>query len=368
MEPWLLCFGGFVGIWLIFDMSGSGGDMVRSGASLKQIGLFYLFQLPQILLISLPVAILLALLFCCSRMSRANEIISMLSAGRSLPRILLPLFTFGTIVSIACIFLNLEWGPKAEATRKAMLEEVRNPAAPKKSAQLQGYLFKDRISDRTWFVKKLSASNPVLEGVLIIQQDQAGNIVRKWYAARAIHDPISGRWTLQRGMIVDVDTEGEIVKVDNFEEQGQRTLDGWHESPKRIVAASLDPQQLSVAELDDFIEDNADFPEAQLAQYKTILHDRWALPWSCLAVVFIAAPLGVVYSRRGAVSGIGLSILLFFLMMVSRNLFLALGKGARMAPEIAGWAPVTIFSAIGLLLLWMKANNRDFASLFSSRR
>ena len=42
-----------------------------------------------------------------------------------------------------------------------------------------------------------------------------------------------------------------------------------------------------------------DFPEVRLAPYRTQLHYRWALPWVCLLVVFIAAPLGIVYNRRG---------------------------------------------------------------------
>lgn len=368
LEPLLLCFGGFLGIWLIFDFSGNGGDLLKGGASLKQVGLFYLFQLPQILMISLPVGILLALLFCCSRMSRSNEIISMLTAGRSLPRILLPLIGVGVVASLLCLGLNYEWAPKAEAAKRAMLEELKGPAAAKKIGGLKGHLFRDRMTERTWFIRKMTIDSPILEGVLILQQDKSGTILRKWYANRAIHDPISGRWTLQRGMIVDVNAEGEVTKVDNFEEQGQRVLEGWHETPRRIVAANLDPQQLTVPELQETLESNPDFPEAQLAQYRTILGDRWALPWGCLVVIFIAAPLGIVFSRRGAVSGMGWSILLFFLMMISRNLCLALGKGGRVPGEIAAWAPQLFFLSIGLFLLWMRSGNRDLSNIFGSKR
>ena len=51
------------------------------------IAKYYFTQVPQILVILLPVALLLALLFCLGRMSRSNEIVSMLDRrGQFAPR------------------------------------------------------------------------------------------------------------------------------------------------------------------------------------------------------------------------------------------------------------------------------------------
>ncbi len=52
---------------------------------LKTLAFFYLTQFPQILVICLPYSLLLALLYSLSRMSRSNEIISMLTAGQQRP-------------------------------------------------------------------------------------------------------------------------------------------------------------------------------------------------------------------------------------------------------------------------------------------
>ncbi len=368
LEPFLLAVGAFLGIWLIFDLSDHGVDFVRNGLRPLQVGMFYLLQLPQILLLALPIAILLALLFCCSRMSRSNEIISMLSSGRSLGRVLMPLFGVGALMACLCIVLNYELAPRAEAAKRAALEEIRNTKRQGTAGeQVDGHLFRDRLSGRTWFVKRLRPSGSVMEGVQILQQDENGNITRKWYATKAIHDPATRRWTLQRGMIVDFNPEGEVLKIDNFEEQGQRFLDGWLETPWRIASSRLDPQQLTTPELEEYLANNYDFPEGQLAPFRTTLTDRWALPWSCLVVVFLAAPLSIVFSRRGTLSSSGMAILLFFLMLMSRSLFLALGKAARLPSEAAGWTPTVVFFLIGAFLLWMRSSNRDLASLFTRR-
>jgi LPS export ABC transporter permease LptG len=368
LEPFLLAQGSFLGLWLVFDLSDHGAEFLKAGASPVQVAEFYLSQLPQILLLAIPVAILLALLFSCSRMSRTNEIISMLASGRSLGRVLLPLFGVGTLLSLGCLALNYKLAPRAEAAKREALSNLRGSSAKQNPRDLvEGHLFRDRLSHRTWFVRRLRPNGSVLEGVQVLQQDTEGNIRRKWYAARAVHDPVTKRWTLQRGMIVDVNTEGEVLKIDNFQEQGQRQVDDWPETPWRIASSRLDPLQLTTPELEEYLRHNADFTRLQLAPFRTTLEDRWALPWSCLVVVFLAAPLSVIYSRRGILQSVGAAILLFFLLLTGRSLFLALGRANRLAPELAAWAPLGALFLTGLFLLWLRSSNRDFASLFLRR-
>ena len=84
-------------------------------------------------------------------------------------------------------------------------------------------------------------------------------------------------------------------------------------------------------------------------------------------MILIAAPLGIVFSRRGTVQGAGIAIFLFFLLLVLRSLFLALGKAGRLSPEVAAWGPHALFSGLGFCLFWMRSANRDVSSLFLSR-
>jgi lipopolysaccharide export LptBFGC system permease protein LptF len=67
-------------------------------------------------------------------------------------------------------------------------------------------------------------------------------------------------------------------------------------------------------------------------------------------------------------AGVAWSIFIFFGMIFLTNLFLALGKGARIPGVVAGWAPNVIFGAIGLVLLYLRATNRDLPRLFARRK
>lgn len=361
LEPFLLCFSGFLAIWLIFDLSDNGPDFLEARASFKAVAGFYMLQLPQIVLISLPVGLLLALLFSLSKMSRSNEIISMLTAGQSVVRIILPLLIIGLLASLALLGLSYELAPRAEAIKKVALEQIAKGRKTMEREAIEGHLFRDRQTRRTWYVQKLRANSPTLDRVHITQQDESGTITRKWYADRATWDARTGYWVLLRGKRVDFDIEGNVTRESLFLTD-HRTVTGWTETPERIISSNVEAQNLTVPELRAYLKFNSDFPRPQLASYRTMLEHRFAVPWSCLVVVLIAAPLGIVYNRRGVVAGVASSIFIFFGMIFLTNLFLALGKGDRLQPWLAAWAPNLFIATIGLVLLYYRATNRDLPS------
>lgn len=362
LEPFFICFFGFIAVWLIFDLADNGPDFTQARASLKAVGYYYLTQLPQTVVISLPIGLLLGLLYSLSRMSRSNEIISMLGSGRSVPRLIMPLIIVGLLATAVCGVLNYQLAPHAEAVRKQALEQISRGRRAGEVEPVRGHLFRDRMEDRIWFVRRYTPGSLQLEGVQITQQDEKGRISQKWYALRAVYDPRAKSWTLSRGIHVEFDKRGEITKTDDFQ-AGRRQITGWEETPWRIGSTRLDPQGLSIPELREFLRFNSDFPPQQLAPYRATLSDRWALPWTCLIVIFVASPLGIVFSRRGVLAGVASSLFIFFGMIIIRYLFLALGKGNRIDPTMAPWIPNAFFLAVGFILLYFRATNRDLPRL-----
>ena len=359
LVPFSYCFFGFLAIWLIVDLSQNGNDFMEGNASPLRIAYYYLTQVPGVIVVSLPVAMLLALLYSLSHMSRGNEIISMLTAGRSVLRIILPLIGAGLLATAASTALSYRLAPRAEAVKKVEFERLKGRHV---ETMLTAQLFRNRAENRTWYVqrmrKQFNQQSNELEGVDIHIEDKQGNIIRKYYARRAIYQPATGIWNLERGKTVNFDTEGNIIGEDLWME-GARSIEHWSETPWRIASSNLDAQILSVPELREYLRLNADFPKVRLAPYQTYLIYRWAMPWWCMIVVFIAAPLGIVYSRGGVLAGVASSIFIFFTALFFDQLFLAMGKGARLSPEIAVWTPRILFGGIGLFLLWIRSTNRE---------
>jgi lipopolysaccharide export LptBFGC system permease protein LptF len=238
--------------------------------------------------------------------------------------------------------------------KKVIVGDIKR--GKKSDKTIKGHLFRNREEHRTWFVARMSLRGERMQGVQIIQQDADGNILEQWYAREAVFDPLVARWILVGGKYVEMDREGNILKS---EMPGNIAIEGWSETPWRISSSMLNADFLSVPELNDYLNYNADFPENRLAAYRTHWHYRWAMPVVCFLVIFVAAPCGIVYSRRGVLGGVALAIGMFFSLVFFSSLFIALGKGGRVSPFTAAWGPMIAFFIVGLALLWMKSTNRE---------
>ena len=363
LQVYLYCIAGFISIWLIFDISDNISTFIDEHISVLLAIRYYATQVPQVFIILLPVSLLLALLFTLGRMSRANEIVSMLTAGVSLPRVLLPLIGMGLLTVAASMALNYSLAPHAELARKTLLEQAR--ARP--AALIEGQIFRNRTDSRTWFVQNFRRGGTTFNNVQVLQQDANDNIVTNYLAARAFYRPETTTWDLQNVKVVHYDRSGNII---NEQIYPSLKVEHWSETPFRLGSANERAEFLSVPELREYLHFNADFPATLLAPFRTHFQYRLALPWTCLVVVCIAAPLGVGYSRRGILSSVAASVILVFSMNFLTHLFLALGEGDRISPWVAAWTPNLLFAAIGLYLLYLRASNREAPGfhLFTARR
>ena len=353
LQVYLYCIVGFVSIWLIFDISDNISTFIDSHLSLTRIVHYYLSQLPQILVILLPVSLLLALLFCLGRMSRANEIVSMLTAGVSVPRVLLPLILIGLLTVAGSAALNYALAPHADLARRAI---TGGEQRARRESQIDGQIFRNRTDDRTWFIQTFRRGQNVFNNIQVLQQDEHDNIVTNYLAGRALFRPETKTWELENVKVVNYDRAGNIT---HEELHPSLVIKDWSETPFRLSSANVRAESLSVTELRDYLRYNSDFPQTILAPFKTHLQYRLALPWTCFVVVLMAAPLGIGFSRRGVLSSVAASIILVFSMNFLTHLFLALGEGARIPSWAAAWTPNMMFAVIGLYLLYLRSTNRD---------
>ena len=352
LQAYLYCVAAFLSIWLIFDISENISVFLDNHFGFSRTVEFYLTQLPQVLVILLPVSLLLALLFSLGRMSRANEIVSMLTAGVSIPRLLFPLLAIGLMTTMGTFALNYSIAPHAELARRNYLART----SPGRSNHIEGQIFRNRTNARTWFIQDFLPGENVFNNVQILQQDTHDNITTNYWAASAVYRPDTKSWLLEAAKVVNYDRRGNILHSEIFP---SLVIEHWSETPFRIGSANVQAEFLSLPELNDYLRYNADFPGSLLAPFSTHFQYRLALPWACLVVVLVAAPLGIGFSRRGILSSVALAIVIVFSMNFLTHLFLALGEGNRIPAWIAAWAPNLLFAAIGLYLLYLRSTNRE---------
>lgn len=357
--PFIYCVVGFVSVWLVFDLSENAPAFLDNKAPLSLLLEFYVLRAPEIILMSLPIGLLLATLYTMTQMSRRHEIISMLCAGRSVVRVLAPLFALGLLLTGLATLLNYSAAPHAGAVKKEILTDLRKQGDINRKA-VRGHLFRNREDRRFWYVSRLNPSIERLAWVQIMQEAPDGTLSRNYYAELATYDHATKTWRLDKGKVVDFNERGDVTAQRFFEVLRLRNLS---ETPWRISSSVLDANFLSVPELREYLRNNSHFSPTRLAPYRTQLAYRWALPWGCFVAVLLAGPLGIIPSRRGLMGSITMAIGLFFLLILGSSLFLALGKGDRLNPDLAVWTPLVFFAIVGALLVWMRSTNRELPSL-----
>jgi len=91
-------------------------------------------------------------------------------------------------------------------------------------------------------------------------------------------------------------------------------------------------------------------PGAMSPWLETQLHERFAMPLTCLVVVLIAIPFSVASGRRNLFFGVAGSIFICFAYIVIQKVSIAVGQGGHLPGWLAAWSPNLFFAAIGTFL------------------
>lgn len=367
LQPLLFCFISFTALWIIADLLDNLKDFQEAKSKLADVLGFYAGLLPYIYVTIIPVALLLATLYSLTKMSRANELISLLGTGQSLARVLRPIFLTSIYAAFLSMTANYYWAPRAEGNRKAVVRALTANSAD--SIMADSIMFRNEQTRRTWYVStfpfSLRGGHERMRGVQMREEAADGSPARTILAGSATWTPRGG-WRFYDGSEV-IYRSGDPVSTPPFspDKQGQLMLEvpQIDETPWSLVSYALKADFMGVPELLSYLKAHPKASADKLAPFHTHLWHRFALPWQALAVVLFAVPLGVAYSRRGAVGGIAGSIFVFFVFMFVNNLFLNLGKGGHLPGWLTVWMPHLLFGSLGLLLFYYRSNNRDLPKL-----
>jgi lipopolysaccharide export LptBFGC system permease protein LptF len=314
-----------------------------------------------------PAAILLGVLYSLTKMSRANEIVAMLGAGRSIAQILQPIFLTALAASFISLAANYYWAPRAEGNRQAIMRALTEGESG--SIMAEALLFHNVDTGRTWYAGSFpfDLRDEKIRNIEVRQLDAQGRPERAWIARSAMWWPGDRKWRFYQGQEIEY-ANGKPVALKDFTGRlpgsaSKIDVSGIEETPWSIVSSALIPDFMGVPDLVSYLKGNPESSTAALAPFRTHLHHRFAFPFQCFVLALVAAPLGIAYSRRGSLGGIAASIFIFFGMIFVNDLFLSLGKGGHLPPPLAVWIPNAGFGLVGLLLLYLRSQNKELPKL-----
>ena len=355
--PLAYCLCGFVILWTAGDLFQQMGDMLQKKKLVAhEIIEYYLYSTPTELLLILPMALLLALLYALTNHARHNEITAIRAAGISLWRVCLPYLAVGFAASLFLLVLNEFWLPdSADVAEQVLKRHTRAPGAPGKN-RVPHLTFENSRDRRLWEMELYNVDTGEMTKPLVtwIQADGSS----RWLSAnRALR--VRGVW-----QFYDVVEHLDVSKTNSLLVPGLRTnllaMPEFSETPEQIkseikLASSLNLSAIKrpdipVKDIVNYLQLHTTMPPGAKPWLYTKLHGRLAAPFTCLVVVLIAIPFAAGSGRRNVFVGVAGSICICFLYFILQQFGLAFGASGHLPPWLAAWFPNITFGLTGLWL------------------
>ncbi len=340
-----LCMGGLMAVLLLTDLQNRISDFNDASHPAQLIAAYYSIFIPAMVVFVLPYVLLLSLLYCLGKMSRHQEIVAMIQTGRGVLRIVAPLLIIGIFSSIVCLIFNYHWGPWAEGHKKQILSLAKNGEAD----AARSVLYRDSKSRRVWLVGSFPyqfEKTGELKNVTVSTFNENHYPTSKLEAQKAVWSRTNKEWTFSGIKLIDLQS----VPVPTLIKSSDTITRDWQETPWQIVKPGLDPINQGVPELNSWLKANKDVTWVNRLPYLTQWHYRFAQPFICLVTVLLAAPLGIVFSRRTTSGGVSIALFLSAGMLFASSFFLTFGEAGHLPPMLAAWATNIIFALVAIYL------------------
>jgi len=333
----------FTSLFLSGDLLQLANVVVETGAPITAALKVFVLKLPQIVVWTLPMSVLLATLLSLSRLSANSEIVAMRAGGISFTGIFAPVIAIALFISILSFTIQELVVPAANTNaQRIMVEEVRGRSLPtvtehvvvkrQSGSQLVWLLYARRFDSRTQELTDVTIMN--------MENNRPSSTT---YASRVVWE--NDTWYMESGVTHVLD--GDAAYTMTFG-SGRQPI-ALDQTPKQLAQLQKDPEQMSLAELKQHIA-ILQAQGAEVLDLEVQMHLKYSIPLAALFFAIVGAPLGVQSHRTATSIGFGLSIIVIFIYYTLMTLGSALGQGGYVPPWLGAWWQNIILGVFGLFL------------------
>jgi lipopolysaccharide export system permease protein len=372
--------GALLTFFLLIDRIYNLTDLViTKGVPLHLVMQLLVFMMPSFLALTLPMALLVAVLLAGGRLAGDLEVVAFQASGVGPLRLFSPVFAVALAVAMVAGALTIVIGPPANREFQAQLFKILQARA---TSGLKERVFNADFGDIVIYPEEISASQVALRGLLVSdERDPRLTRIITAREGRLLSDEVNRRITLRLidGAVNEADvlpamplpgesdTLAPTPKPPADETYGgaaapgryRHTLFGIYDMslpidvPLRGAARFEKPEKdLSLAQIEEQIEGFAGQPFRR-APFAVEWHKRFAFPLAALVFVLVGFPLAVRSHRGGrAIALIGsLTILTSYYLLLTTLESAALRT--RIPAWVAIWTPNALFGTAGVALMVM---------------
>ncbi|WP_254992303.1 LptF/LptG family permease [Cyanobium sp. N5-Cardenillas] len=315
-----------------------------------------LLRLPSFLVLSFPMATLMATLLAYSRLSGSSELTALRSVGVSTRRMVLPAMALALVMTLLTFVFNDAIVPRANLEATNSLERAlgKDIATEQSDNALYSRFTDVKLAngDSVKWLTHIFHARQFRKGVML--DVTLLDFSRHGY--RQMLTALTGKWSEEQGMwefnkgrITNIDIATGTTTSASFD----RYLYPFTRDPIEVAQLPTDAGTMTVGQAltaERLLLEANNTKEARRLRVR--IQEKFAFPAICLVFGLIGSSLGVrPNSRTSRSQGFGISVLLIFGYYLMSFIFSSLGITGTLMPFMAAWLPVFIGLAGGLWLL-----------------
>ena len=340
LVPLALVFVAFVGIFIIVDLFDRAHHFIDNDVPIRIVLSYYLNYAPLVVVLTAPIAMLLATMLSVGRLSRRNEIMAMKGSGLSLYRILAPILMLAVLLSLGSMIVGETLLPPATRRR---LEIEENDIKKRPDQVVRINVIHIQPDGTVFLARRFNTKRGILEEVTIEEFDEELTPVRRIDSETAHWT--GDHWVYENGQVREF--RGGVEEVTPF-----RTYEteGDEPSPEDLKTRRLKPEEMGYRELRTYIgrlRASGNDPGDLAVQLRL----KIAFPFVTLIMALLGAPLAAGARRSGFALSFAAALAISFIYYGLLQVGQVLGRQGMMPPGIAAWIANLVFGAIGMTIL-----------------
>jgi lipopolysaccharide export system permease protein len=331
--------------------------VAESGLPLDVAVQVLLLELPSFLVLSFPMATLMATLLSYGKLSANSELTALRSVGVATWRMVVPAVSLALVMTLLTFAFNEAVVPRTLYVAKATLNRAIGRAVQGEENDRVTYSRFGSVTQPdgsqqkglTHFFYAQRFNRGVMEQVTLLDLSRSGQRLMLT-ADRARWKEQEAQWEFQDGHVFVVGSQGgEPITSANFD----RYLYPLGRQPLNVAKLPKDSELMTIgqARTAERLLREAGDPKAA-RKLRVRIQEKFSFPAVCLVFGLMGSSLGVrPNARRSRSQGFGLSVLLIFGYYLVAFSFSSMGVKGVLTPQLSAWLPVMIGLLIGGALL-----------------
>ncbi len=297
------------------------------------------FYTPQVFFWALPISSFTTIIITLGVMTKFNEVNAMKACGISIYRISIPLILFGLSVSALSFYIQEKILPSSNRNAEEAKAYIKGAPSPRTYMKV----------DRRWVMGKenriynyryFDAEKNIFDYITIYELSSNFSLEKRYFGERGYFE--NGFLRIDNGWVVD--SEGITRDLKDFKIR----ID---EDPSYFVKEWKEPEEMNTGELRNYIKSLKE-RGFDTVKFEVEYHSKFSFPFIPLIMSLIAIPFSLSVGKKGALYGVGFSLLIAIIYWVLFSIFKSLGNVQVLSPFLSSWIANLIFGLIGFYFLF----------------